>query len=103
MALRNERTCDRNFCPVVHDGFAGLSRVSLAQLEYLLKKLPMKGHYLEIGSASGVTAALIATARPRLTVVCVDLFCGSTSPQCLDEEGDRLLNWRMNRRPNMHL
>jgi predicted O-methyltransferase YrrM len=95
---------DPDIYPTAHEGLEGLSRVSRRQLEYLIAKMPGEGgRFLEIGSASGVTAALIAAARPRLTIVCADIFVGAASRACIAEEGDRLLNWRANKRPNMHL
>src|SRR6185312_5521752 len=83
-------------------GYYGESRMLDAQIRFILDLLPDDGRFLEIGSSSGTSAAIIADARPRGTVVCVDNFAGAetrTAPAL------RLLDWRRNQEhcPNMAL
>jgi predicted O-methyltransferase YrrM len=86
--------------PRIVPGYFGDSRVSSAQIEFILDALPHDGTFLEIGSASGATAAIIADARPHVRVICVDTYIG------LETYTDvllRLIDWRRNQRPNMAL
>lgn len=89
--------------PTAYPGLAGFSRMSRAQVAWLVAHVPPTGRFLEIGSASGVTAALVADARQGATVVCVDAFYGFSDAELVAEEGERIVNWRRNQRPNMNL
>jgi hypothetical protein len=89
--------------PVAYDGLHGLSWISQSELGWLIEHLPRDGLFVEVGTASGVTAALIAKARPRLRILCVDSFPDHDAPGLADGEPCRIDHWRRNRRPNMHL
>jgi hypothetical protein len=89
--------------PVAHEGYHGLSWVSYSELEWLIERLPRDGLFIEVGTASGVTAALCARARPRLSVLCVDTFVDQHQPWVIGGEPCRIDNWRCNRQPNMTL
>lgn len=82
------------------DGYHGDSRISEDQVEFLLARLPEAGRLLEIGSASGTTAAFIADRRPRASIVCVDNYDGLALHL---EVALRLMDWRRNQRRNMAL
>jgi predicted O-methyltransferase YrrM len=94
----NDGSPDR---PVRYENLAGLSWLSVSELAWLVGRLPERGVFVEVGTASGVTAALIAAARPGLTVLCVDTFADMDRPWVPDR--DRPALWARNRRPNMHL
>lgn len=89
--------------PVTYDGLEGVSWVSYSELDFLAGLLPHRGLFLEIGTASGVTAAVVASRRPGLQVLCVDTFADHDLDHVSTVEGCRVDNWRRNRRPNMHL
>lgn len=89
--------------PVTYDGFAGLSWMSVSELAWLIDRLPPHGLFLEVGSASGVSAARIADARPGLSILCLDTFVDLDKPHVAEAEPSRPANWRANRRPNMTL
>jgi predicted O-methyltransferase YrrM len=74
-------------------GFRGLCWTDGAEVQALLDHLPECGRLLELGTASGVTAACIAAARPGVEVVCVDCF---VPPTLTPGDADRLEAWRAN-------
>jgi len=89
--------------PVSRPGYRGLSWVSASELEWLVERLPEFGLFVEVGSSSGVSAAVIADARPRMRVLCLDPFFDADLPEIVKIEGRRVENWLANRRPNMNL
>jgi SAM-dependent methyltransferase len=89
--------------PVRYQGFHGLSWVSRSELAFLVGLLPERGLFLEIGTASGVTAALVADARPGLTVLCQDTFNDHDAAHVVGNEPCRVDHWRRNQRRNMVL
>lgn len=88
---------------VRYEGYAGQSRMATSELEWLIARLPRYGLFVEVGSASGVTAARVADALPNLDILCVDIFIDTDHPDVTSEEPDRVRNWRTNRRPRMNL
>ena len=85
-------------------GYYGSSLMRPDEIALLIKHLPESGWMLEIGSYEGVTAALIAEQRPGAVVVCVDPFIDHDERDFRERSGgERLKNWRANRRPNQHL
>jgi hypothetical protein len=60
--------------PVSHPGLHGRSWVTPHELAVLVFLLPPRGRFLEIGSASGATAAAVLLRRPHATALCLDLF-----------------------------
>jgi predicted O-methyltransferase YrrM len=88
--------------PRLVPGYFGDSRISERQTSFILERMPVDGSLLEIGSASGVTAAIIADARPMGRVICVDTYAGLPA---LTEVVLRYIDWRRNQqnRSNMGL
>lgn len=78
----------------------GESLVSDKEREFIIKCLPAKGSLLEIGTYHGVTAALVAQARPEVGIICVDPF--DNDPDDDGAQGDRD-KWYANAQPNMGL
>jgi SAM-dependent methyltransferase len=89
--------------PIQYEGFKGLSWVSNSELKFLIRLLPDRGLFLEIGTASGVTAARVADSKPNLTLLCVDTFVDCEKPHVTGAEPCRVDHWRRNKRPNMVL
>ena len=81
-------------------GYHGDSRISESHVQFILDLLPAGGMFLEVGSASGTTAAFIADSRPTGRVVCVDTY---VQLETYTEILLRLMDWRRNQRPNMGL
>ncbi len=96
-ALAAQWPGDRDEWFAHHPGLAGVSLVTRGELAFLVHHIPETGRFLEIGTACGVTAALVARARPAVTVVCVDNF---SMPW---PDTDTLVDWRANKQPNMRL
>jgi hypothetical protein len=66
----------------------------------------VKGNFIEIGSADGVTARVISDNLPALTLLCIDNFAHDPDvPNAAhnDPHGDRFRNWMKNRTDRMHL
>ncbi len=94
-----------HFIPRQYEGFAGRSWMSYPELCALIAQLPSCGVFMEIGSASGVTAAVISKSKPDLTIVCLDVF---TTPEngpdhFSDNDSDRRDHWHQNAQKNMSL
>jgi hypothetical protein len=100
---RRPADADPHALPVVWPGLAGRSWMSRPELAWLIGRLPESGAFVEVGTASGVSAARIADARPRLAIVCVDTFADADATHMAESERDRRGNWAANRRPNMRL
>ncbi len=100
--VRARRPLDTEL-PVRHHGRHGLSWLTREELSKLISSLPHSGSFLEYGTASGVTASLVADARPGLHVVCVDNFADADAVHVAGKEPARPDLWRRNRRPNMSL
>lgn len=80
-------------------GYHGECRCGADQVAFLAGFLPGDGRMIEVGTAAGVTAAILADIRPGASIACVDTFDGIDHP----EVSGRLLDWRRNQRPNMGL
>jgi predicted O-methyltransferase YrrM len=89
--------------PVVYPGLAGQSWMCQSELSWLIERLPAEGIFLEVGTASGVSAARIAMARPKLRILCVDPFPDHDEDRVRRRDGSRIDNWRRNAQPNMNL
>jgi hypothetical protein len=89
--------------PVAYPGLYGQSWLSKSELDWMIGLLPQAGLLIECGTASGVTAARVADARPNLTVVCVDNFVDHDAPFVQGHDRCRVDTWRRNARPNMRL
>lgn len=89
--------------PVSYDGVLGHSWLSKSELGWLISRLPASGIFVEVGTAAGATAAMIAGARPGLRVVCVDTFVDVDAPHVVAYDPVRPNLWHANRRPNMNL
>lgn len=85
--------------PHEEPGVAGLIRTTRRELARIIELLPPKARLLEVGTASGGTAARIADARPDVQITCLDIFAEWPDPAFTH----RPFNWRSNQRPNMHL
>jgi SAM-dependent methyltransferase len=86
-----------------YPGLDGHSWMFREELDWMIGRLPEFGLFLEIGTASGVTAAKVAEARPSLDVLCVDPFPDADAAHVRSIESARPDIWRRNRRPNMNL
>ena len=89
--------------PLRYPGIHGESWVSGSELARLIDLTPATGRFLEVGSASGATAAIVADARPNVSLVCIDAHFDADEDRITSRDGDRSQNWRRNRRPNMSL
>ena len=78
-------------------GLEGNSLVPRHELDALLTVVPAEGRFLELGTFMGVTAAVIADARPNLVIWSVDW----QNTPALGRAG--INGWQSNRRPNMRL
>jgi len=75
--------------PTSYEGFVGQSWMTESELKKLIEWVPDKAWMLEVGSASGVTAAKITEAHPETRIVSVDPYF---------EKGERIGHWLSNRR-----
>jgi hypothetical protein len=92
--------------PRSYPGLEGVSWMSYPELVSLISQLPLEGLFVEVGSASGVTAALIAAARPQLTIHCLDTFFQpKVNLSAAEKIADRKSHWEKNllTHPNAHL
>lgn len=89
--------------PVVIPGLAGHSWLRRAELGWLAANVPASGLLVEVGTAAGVTAAVLADAAPGLTILCVDTFVDLDAPHVAGPDPLRPTLWVRNRRPNMRL
>lgn len=69
----------------------------------MIRSMSPWGLLVEVGSASGVTAARVADAQPGRAIICVDTFADHNHPAVIGSEPCRIDHWRKNRRPNMYL
>lgn len=81
----------------------GVSLMTLPQRERLIELIPDRGYVLEIGTASGVTASMLAAARPNATLISVDNFCDRYHPDVLRTDPHRVHNCLDNMRSNQRL
>lgn len=97
----------RNQLPLLYPDYDGLSWVSVQELDALKGLVDVAPRLcplvLEVGTACGVTAALLAAHVPHATVVCVDTFNVNDDPTMADHDKDRWAKWKKNARPNMRL
>jgi len=94
---------DRDVLPREYKGVFGQSWMSLTELEKIVELIPEDGEVLEIGTASGATAAVLACNKPNAHIVCVDNFEVLDKSNCASTDPDRLTNWFKNKKPNMNL
>lgn len=82
--------------------YPGISWFYDDEREALVDHIPMHGHFLEIGTWTGTTAAWLADRRPDITITCVDTYAG---PSCGNQAttNETILTWFKNRRPKMYL
>lgn len=57
-------------------GLEGESRMTRGELAFLISMLPESGLVVEVGTADGVSAAMMARARSATRFVCIDPFIG---------------------------
>lgn len=82
------------------EGLFGFSWMAETELDLLKHLASFKPRILEIGTASGVTAACIAQSNPNASIICVDKFMTYAGS---DYDVDRKWNWERNREDNMLL
>jgi len=75
------------------DGLIGSTWILPHECDLLIKHAN-GGHVLEVGTASGLTAARLAASGCRLT--CIDTFIDLESDHVLQVDGDRWTAWRKN-------
>lgn len=83
-------------CPVDYPGVVGPSWLVRSELDWLIGRLPDAGLVVEVGTASGATAARIADARPGLAILSVDPFPDHDAAHVVAVEPCRVDNWRRN-------
>lgn len=88
-----------NTLPNTYDGLRGESWLSKLELSKLIDLVPLCGLVLEIGTKDGVSAAFVAKARPKSSVVSIDNYTEPTEW----EPTVHLANYFYNRQPNQHL
>jgi len=77
----------------------GLSLMQEFEVAYLSRRLHDTGsNLLEIGTASGATAAAMLLANPQAFATCVDNYVSGDSTIVTESAEIRLINWRKNRR-----
>lgn len=94
--------------PRTYPGLRGESWLSYPELVSVMSQLPTEGTVIEVGTASGATAAVLARSRPRVSFRCLDIFTESSPdspPDCADRLAgqDRQRNWFHNSCSNMVL
>lgn len=89
--------------PMTYDGLLGESLLFQEELDAIIELMPERGTILEIGTASGVTAAKIADARPTGAVFSIDSYHPYGDGDPYELPMSRLQNWRRNSRPNQSL
>lgn len=89
--------------PVELPGLRGRCWTSWREREAIAELIPPGGRVLEIGTASGVTAAWLADAAQPSLLVCVDNFADADDPAVAESDPDRIANWQANARPCMRL
>ena len=99
----SEAPIDHEVIPRYEPGVAGWVHLAASEIHELAATIPQFGRYVEIGSASGASAAMLADARPDLSIVCVDIFVGDLHEGNPDGHWSRSRRWIVNRRPNMNL
>lgn len=82
------------------EGLFGFSWMAEVEVEFLKYLASFKPRILEIGTASGVTAACVAQSNPSASLVCVDRFDTDTDDKY---DLDRKRNWKRNAEDNMQL
>lgn len=100
----------RDVLPTAYEGLAGLSWTTANELDAIAGLLTLvgpKARMLEIGSACGVTAAVLADRCDPQRIVCLDTFTKAERAEDIaimaDSEPNRLEYWRANARPCMRL
>jgi len=87
--------------PTAYPGLEGLSWMAPKEIEHLVRHLPVEGgSWLEIGSAAGVTTALVGRLKPSLRVVSVDTFQHTNAEHMADCDPQRQERWHMNNDSN---
>lgn len=72
--------------------------MSEREIARLSSSIPGGGIYLEVGTAAGRSAAVLADLRPDIAMLCVDVCCDSA-----EHSVPRVCMWLHNRRSNMNL
>lgn len=85
---------------ITHPDLQGKALVSGRELSTIIAALPDDGRLLEIGTYHGVTAALVAMARPSARLMCVDPFVVEHKDHGV--RGDEVI-WARNAQPGMRL
>jgi len=99
---------DIHYLPRTYSGLLGYSWLGHPELLSVIPQLPHTGTLVEVGTASGVTAALFSASRPELQLVCLDTFVEAPAhlptdrPDCRSG-ADRRNDWRHNATPRMVL
>lgn len=89
--------------PVSYSGLLGLSWLSRRELAFVADLILPGSSYLEIGSAAGVSSAMIADMIPTANILCLDTFVDSDDHSAAESDPRRYWRWLRNKRPNMRL
>lgn len=89
--------------PMRYRGLQGYSWLQPDELQALHDHLPDTGRYLEVGTANGVSAALLAEAKLDAKLLCVDTFVDEFCEPIAGQADSRIERWQRNARPNMCL
>ena len=85
--------------PRAVEGLHGQSWMAEVEVAHLIYLASFKPRILEIGTASGVTAACVAQSNPNASLICVDTFVSDRE----EYDQERKRNWERNREDNMLL
>jgi hypothetical protein len=95
-----------NALPRLYRGLQGASWLSYTELMVLIAQLPNYGTLIEVGTASGVSAHIIAKSHPNLDLYCIDNFASievDPPQEYANKEVKRKDHWVSNALPNMQL
>lgn len=103
---KNQRT---DVLPIEHKGRVGVAWTSIDEIQLLSELTGLQGVVLEVGSASGVTASVLAEMQPDARIVSIDSYPESPQSDIARagfpdwEHVERMANWRKNRKENQSL
>lgn len=84
-------------------GKDGLAWMFVQEIESISARI-CPGHcVVEVGTAHGVTAAVLAERNPEATVISVDPFADCHGNDRMESKERRILSWWWNKKPNQHL
>lgn len=92
----------RNEQPRTGD-FEGLCWMTIEETEKLVSLIHTLDQVLEIGTASGSTASILARERPHAFFTCLDIFRIEPGEPRMPSGEERIVHWLKNKQQNMTL